>query len=244
MSNRETRPTDLKVMCYNTRHANGMDGRVDVERLARRIQASGADLVGLQEIDRRTNRSGGVDQIAELGRLLGFYSAYGAFMEYDGGQYGLGVLSRFPIVASRSVPIPDRKEPRVALLATIELPSGGQVCLADIHFDCIEDDAERYCQALIVASELKKLDSPCLLMGDFNDEPETRTLEVFRSFMLEAKKPSDARMTFPSDAPEREIDFMFVSPPSRWVVRSVEVLADSMTSDHRPILADLTLLDG
>lgn len=241
MSNEETGSTNLRAMCYNTRHANGMDRRVDIERLASRIRASGADLVGLQEIDRGTNRSDGVDQIADLGRLLGFHSAYGAFMDYDGGQYGLGVLSRYPIVASQTVSIPDRKEPRVALLATIELPSGECVCLADIHFDCIEDDTERYGQAQIVASALREVEVPCLLMGDFNDEPDSRTIEIFRSYMLEAEKPSSDRLTFPSNAPEREIDFLFLSPSSRWIVRSVEVVDDPMTSDHRPIVADLTL---
>jgi endonuclease/exonuclease/phosphatase family metal-dependent hydrolase len=130
------------------------------------------------------------------------------------------------------------------LHATIELPSAEKVCLADIHFDCIEDDTERYGQAQIVASELKSLDVACLLMGDFNDEPGTRTVELFQSFMLEAKKPWGSRLTFPSNVPAREIDFLFLSPSSRWAVRSVEVADDSMTSDHRPILADLTLLGG
>lgn len=243
MSKEEASKTTLKVMCYNTRHAKGMDDRVDVARLAARIQASGADLVGLQEIDRGTNRSDGVDQIAELGRLIGFHSAYGAFMDYDGGQYGLGVLSRYPIVESRTVPIPDKKEPRVALFVTVELPSGEKVCLADIHFDCIEDDTERIGQAQIVASSLREIDMPSLLMGDFNDEPGTRTIGFFRSFMLEAVKPDTNRLTFPSAAPDREIDFLFLFPAARWVVNKVEVVDDSMTSDHRPIVAELTLLD-
>jgi len=242
MSNEEATSTTLRVMCYNTRHAKGMDERVDVPRLAARIQAAGADLIGLQEIDRGTNRSDGIDQIAELGRIIGFHSAYGAFMDYDGGQYGLGVLSRYPIIASRTVSIPDRKEPRVALLADIALPSGQTVCLADIHFDCIEDDTERFGQAQKVAASLREIDLPCLLMGDFNDEPGTRTIEFFRSFMLEAVKPMDSRLTFPSNAPEREIDFLFLSPSSRWVVNRVDVVDDSMTSDHRPIVADLKLL--
>jgi len=242
MPDQENPLAELRVVSYNTRHANGMDGRVDLERLSRRLAGTGADLIGLQEVDRMTRRSGGVDQIAELGRMLGFNWAYGAFMEYDGGQYGLGVLSRYPVASSRTVPIPDRKEPRVALFAEIVLPNEEVVCLADIHFDCIADDAERYGQAQTVASEIKRLDAPCALMGDFNDEPGTRTVELFRAFMLEAVKPESDRLTYPSDGPAREIDFLFLSPPGRWHVRRVELLHDPMTSDHRPFVADVSLL--
>lgn len=232
----------LKVMSYNTRHANGMDGRVDLSRLASRIAGSGADLAGLQEIDRCTQRSHGVDQIGELGRILGFHSAYGAFMEYDGGQYGLGVVSRYPIVSSHTVPIPDRKEPRVALFAEIALPSRQNVWLVDIHFDCLEGDSERFGQAQIVAQEIRRLGGPCILLGDFNDDPGARTVDLFRSFMTEAVKPASDRLTYPSDNPTREIDFLFVGPPDRWRVLNVELIQDPLTSDHRPIVADIELL--
>lgn len=228
-------------MAYNTRHAKGMDGRVDLGRLASRIASADPDLVALQELDRGTARSGGADQIAELGRLLGLYWAFGAFMEYDGGLYGLGVLSRFPIVAEWIVPIPDRKEPRVALFAEAELPSGERVCVADIHFDCLEGDAERVGQARRVAAEIQGLAAPCVLMGDFNDDPDSRTVRVFREFMLEAAKPEASRLTYPSERPAREIDFVFLSPPERWSVRRVKVVADPLTSDHLPIVADLRL---
>ena len=64
-------PATLRVMTWNIRHGEGLDGRVDLERIAAVIRASGADLVGLQEVDRGVRRTGGVDMPAELARLTG-----------------------------------------------------------------------------------------------------------------------------------------------------------------------------
>ena len=53
------------------------------------------DLVALQEVDQRVRRSGSVDQAAELGKLTGMHHAFGSFFKYDGGNYGMAVLSRW-----------------------------------------------------------------------------------------------------------------------------------------------------
>lgn len=67
----------LRVLSYNLHHGEGTDGRVDLERIARVIRDSRADLVALQEIDLNTTRTGRVNQAAEYVRLTGLHGKFG-----------------------------------------------------------------------------------------------------------------------------------------------------------------------
>ena len=92
-----TVPTILRVLTYNIHHGEGMDGRFDLPRLAGIMTSADPDLIALQEVDQGTERAGGVDQVAELGRLTGMRPVFGKAMDFQGGAYGVGVLSRKPI---------------------------------------------------------------------------------------------------------------------------------------------------
>ncbi|MEX2025646.1 MAG: endonuclease/exonuclease/phosphatase family protein, partial [Pirellulaceae bacterium] len=61
----------LRVLTYNIHHGEGIDGKLDLPRIARVIESVDPDLVALQEVDRRVERTGSVDQPAELARLTG-----------------------------------------------------------------------------------------------------------------------------------------------------------------------------
>lgn len=237
-------PIAIKVVSYNIRHGAGMDDVVDITRSAKFLSDLNPDLVGLQEVDEKVKRSGSVDQAAELGKLTGLNHAFGAFMDYDGGRYGMGLLSRFKVLKRESIRLPEGNEPRVALLIESELPSGETLTVVNVHFDWVGDDEFRFAQASFLAERLKKLTGPWVLLGDFNDEPGSRTIEMFRGMAKEAVKPAGDRFTFSSVKPEKEIDFVFVWPADRWDVKSVKVLDEKVISDHRPVLMDLTLNSG
>lgn len=121
----------VDVMTFNIHHAQGTDGVLDLQRIADVIEASGADVVGLQEVDRHYSaRSGWVDQPAALAQLLGWHSAYGANLDSpppagqtERSQYGTAVLSRYPIVASENTHLhnADGKEQRGLLHAAIDV---------------------------------------------------------------------------------------------------------------------------
>ena len=89
----------VRVMTFNIRHGRGVDNEINLPRIARVIQ-DGAEVVALNEVDRRTRRSGGVDQVEELANLLDMEYALSPSIEYQGGQYGNAVLSRWPIEAA------------------------------------------------------------------------------------------------------------------------------------------------
>jgi len=229
----------LRIVSYNIRHGRGTDDHLDLERTAAALRRLQPDLVGLQEVDRGAERSGGVDQAAELGRSLDMTPLFGAFMDYQGGEYGMGILSRHPVARSWSIPLPEGNEPRVALAAAIALPGGDTVVAVNVHFDWVDDDGFRFAQASTLAAVLDTLSHPWVLLGDFNDEPGSRTLELFQARALEADKPADAAFTFSSDDPRKEIDFIFAAPAGAWQVLEARVVDERPTSDHLPVLAVL-----
>jgi endonuclease/exonuclease/phosphatase family metal-dependent hydrolase len=235
----EPTPATLRVASYNIRHGRGMDDRVDLARIADVLRRLGADVIALQEVDEGVERSGGEDQAARLGRMLGMSHAFGSFMDYQGGRYGMAILSRFPLRSVDPVRLTDGNEPRVALAVEIAGPGSTTITVVNVHFDWVADDGFRFTQAGEVGRYLDAISNPWILIGDFNDQPGSRTLDLFHARAIEAAKPADRRFTFPATAPAREIDYVFVSPADAWTIRKVEVVNETIASDHRPVLVDL-----
>jgi endonuclease/exonuclease/phosphatase family metal-dependent hydrolase len=232
---------DLCVVTYNIRHGRGADGIVDLDRTAGVLRPFAPDIVGLQEVDDLVERSGRVPEAARLGEALGMNHAFGRFMDYQGGAYGLAILSRHPILQTRSIRLPDGNEPRVAVSVDVRLPDGRTIAVVNVHFDWVRDDGFRFAQAETLARHLDGLATPYVLLGDFNDVPGSRTLALFASRAEMARKPEDNRFTFPAPQPEREIDFIFHSPRTAFTAREVRVIDERAASDHRPVLAVLAV---
>ncbi len=232
---------ELRIVSYNIRHGRGMDDRVDLTRTGGVLARLTPDIVGLQEVDERVTRSGSVDEAAELGRALGMQHRFGAFMDYQRGRYGLAILSRFPVVGSRSIRLPDGNEPRVALHVDVTLPSGDTLSVVNVHFDWVASDSFRYPQAERLARALDSLPHPYILLGDFNDEPASRTLSLFRARARELPKQAGANLTFSSTEPVKEIDYVFVAPSRRWERGNAAAVDEPLASDHRPVQARVVL---
>lgn len=231
----------LRIVSYNIRHGRGMDDQVNLARTADVLRRLDADLIGLQEVDDRARRSGGVPQADSLGAALGMYATFGAFMPYQGGRYGLALLSRFPISRETVIRLPDGNEPRVALAAEIVIPPFADTIVAIVvHFDWVEDDRFRYAQAQVVAAALDTIRHPVILLGDFNDDPASRTLALFRARAQELAKPAENHFTFSSTRPDQEIDYLFLRGSTRWTPLGTEVITEPLASDHRPLVGLIT----
>ena len=87
----------LRALSYNIHHGRGGDDQVDLERTAKVINDCHPDLVALQEVDCRTQRTGGIDQTAELAKLTGLHAQFARQIDFEGGQYGQALLSRWPL---------------------------------------------------------------------------------------------------------------------------------------------------
>lgn len=228
-----------RVATYNIKHGRGMDDRVDLERTAVVLAKLDAEVVALQEVDVGVRRSGRVHQPEWFGERLGMQPAFGSFMDYQGGRYGMAILSRWPLVATRELRLPDGNEPRVALVADLRRPDGEVLTVVNVHFDWVADDRLRFAQAEVVAKFVAALPNPYVVLGDCNDGPDSRTVQLFAERARNAAKPAAAAATFPSPAPLQEIDFVFAGPDRAWRAASAEVVAESVASDHRPVVAVL-----
>jgi endonuclease/exonuclease/phosphatase family metal-dependent hydrolase len=94
-------PTSLKIGSYNI--ANGRNVDHDISILGKDIKDQGLDIVGLQEIDQYVNRSGSQNTMRKLSKASGLeYYVFFKAINLDGGEYGLGILSRYPIVSSEA----------------------------------------------------------------------------------------------------------------------------------------------
>lgn len=240
-----TAPQKVRVLTYNIHHGEGLDGVVDLPRIAGVIQSERPDLVAVQEVDNQAMRSGGVDQAAELGRLTGMHSVFGKAMDYQGGGYGQAVLSRWPILESEVFPLGSAPglEPRILLLTRIRLGEEGPVIwFASTHLDHNARDTNRFNEAVRLNEILTaKGTDPIVLAGDFNDTPESRVLAMLLKHWTDASA-LNPEPTIPSRNPRRRIDYILFRPLNRWKAVETRVLPEAVASDHRPVFAVLEYL--
>lgn len=227
----------IRVLSYNIKHGLGNDGRLDLQRAADVINRLEPDLVALQEIDNQVARSGSVDQAATLGELTGMHAAFGKFFDYQGGEYGMAILSRTPILASENRRLPDGAEPRSSLVATVRpRASGPEILVACVHFYATA--SERLAQAEKLLETLAEEQRPIIIAGDFNSQPGSPVLQLFASAWTIPDKGED-RYTFSAQRPRREIDFILFRPRQAFEVGQIVVLDEPVVSDHRPVFVDL-----
>lgn len=242
----------LTVMVYNIHAGKDASGSDNLSRVAQLVQSTGADLVLLQEVDRNTQRSGPADQPATLARLTGYSVAFGRTISFQGGDYGIALLSRWPIQRDTLIPVtvtapPGRtvegREQRGVLLAVVDAP-GGPIGVLTTHLDHTGDDIWRMQEMATVLRTARAAGAqgmPVLMGGDLNARPESAVHGELRGAGFrdawEGCGAGDA-MTFPASAPDRRIDYLYVSGETRCV--SAQVLP-SQASDHRPLLFRLRL---
>src|SRR5262245_1882638 len=97
----------IRVATFNIKHGSRSDGRVDNRQLVQACAALDADVLGLQEVDRRQARSRFVDQAALVARRLGCRSVYGPVIARGlVGRYGNALLVRGTIDEVEKVQLP------------------------------------------------------------------------------------------------------------------------------------------
>jgi|GEM_PF-232369 len=231
----------LRILSYNIHHAEGVDGKLDLQRIADVIGSVQPDIVALQEVDQRVARTRGVDQPAELARLTKMNVAFGGNIELQGGRYGNAILSRFPITRHENHRLPnfDNGEQRGFLVAELQISEDSEpVVLLATHLDHRSDESERIASAKAINQwASSNLTRPAILAGDLNAQPTSVPLNDLGKMWQVANKEPLA--TIPVDQPRKQIDFVLTRPRNRWKVVEVKVLDEAVASDHRPILAVL-----
>lgn len=242
----------VTVLVYNIRAGKDLAGAENLPRVAELVRGTGADLVLLQEVDRNTQRSGPADQPAVLARLTGYSVAFGRTIGFQGGDYGVALLSRWPIRRDTLIPLlvtappgrtTENREQRGVLVAVVDAP-GGPLAVLNTHLDHTGDDVWRMQEiatVLQVSRTAVEPGMPVLIGGDLNARPESAVHEQLRGAGFrdawEGCGAGDA-MTFPASAPDRRIDYLYANGGTR--CESARVLAGD-ASDHRPLVFRLRL---
>ena len=244
-------PVTLRVLSYNIHTGIGTDGALDLTRTADAIRATRADVVALQEVDVHwAARSDFRDQARELAGMLRMRVFFAPIYDLDPltpgaprRQYGVAVLSRFPVLHTETHeitrlstqdpnPVP---APAPGFAEAVVLVRGVAVHVYSTHLDYRPDPAVREMQVTDTLRIMADDRGPQLLLGDFNAPHEAPELAPLWTVLTDAI-PEGA--TYPAAAPTKRIDFVTVSDDVR--VRSATV-PETLASDHRPVLAELSV---
>lgn len=233
----------LRVMTYNIHVGVGMDKRLDLQRIAGVIIQEHPDLVGLQEVDRGVKRTEGVDEIAELARMTRMEYAFAHNLDYQGGQYGVAILSRFPILKTDHRMYLNKREAERRGMIRIEVNAGGHsLSFATTHLDYQYEDG-RVFEAGQLLDFLKSRHEPLVLVGDLNVEPTGDSYKLVSGYFHDAwleNKGKERGLSYPADQPAKRIDYIFCRADSGVHAKKAWTI-NTLASDHLPVVAELEI---
>ena len=221
----------LKLMSYNICNGRGIDNVQDLGRVAEVSNRAAPDIVALQELDSVTGRMAGRFIPGELGEMTGMHARFCRAIDYDGGAYGVGLLSCDEPLAVSRIPLPGREEARV--LFVIEF-SDYMVCVT--HLSLTPEDQRASLPIIRMVTDTCR--KPVLLAGDFNMKVAKTVLDglggTFRPLS------DTTQMTFPSNKPSIHIDYILGRGlPVSTVITEQQVDYSTTASDHCPLWVSL-----
>jgi endonuclease/exonuclease/phosphatase family metal-dependent hydrolase len=229
----------VRVLSYNLHFGFDVRGWSDLDGVARAIEASGAEVVGLQEVSRGWYVNGSTDMLGWLQRRLRMPHA--RFAGASDAIWGNAVLSRYPIVGGEVVRLPREGVPlaRSALRVGIDLGSGRRLDVVVTHLHHSEglDGTRVRLAQLPRLLELAAGRPGTVLLGDFNAEPASAEIALVRAAGLTDAFAAGGggradELTWPSDRPDRRIDYLWLSPD---LAASEYAATDGTASDHRGV---------
>lgn len=236
----------IRVLTYNVHGCKGTDRRLDTARVAEVIARTGAQIVGLQELDVGRRRSGGIDQAQAIAARLNMQSHFHPAFHSDGEKYGDAILTSFPSRVVKAGPLPSIGEPRGAIWMEIEI-GGTTVQVINTHLGLWRRERMKQVETLLSASWAGHPDNhgqPIIVMGDFNAVPASVPYRNLAKRMVDVQRTNGRRpaATFPSPFPLLRLDHIFVG--GGLTPLGCEVVRDRRTrraSDHLPLLASIRL---
>ena len=222
----------LKLMSYNIKNANGMDNVCNFQRIANVINNTSPDVVAIQEVDSMTNRSGQKYVLGEIAERTQMHGYFAPAIDYDGGKYGIGLLTKQVPLRLQTLPLPGREEARTLILA--EFADYIYCCT---HMSLTEEDRMKSLE--LVKAFTSSSTKPLFLAGDMNAEPESGFIKKLQKDFQILSNPK--QHTFPAPDPKETIDYIATLKQNAkgFAVISAKVINEPMASDHRPILVEL-----
>ncbi|MEQ4693392.1 endonuclease/exonuclease/phosphatase family protein [Providencia manganoxydans] len=254
----QTNKPTIKVATYNIGKNELSENVADFNQLNQAIAKIDADVIVVTEVDNKTARSKKVDQLETLAKANKMYHAFGKALDFDGGEYGVGILSKYPIEKSKVIPLPSGDaEQRVVLLSQISKPGfDSPIIIMGTHLDWQKDPTIRIGQVRhILDAAIGDTDtgfdniaaSIKILAGDFNSTAEEQPIKELRYFWVPVEKSGVNYRSWPAVNPAIDIDHIFTFKGQVWDVKDMVIPKDSkefqwsQASDHLPIIAELEL---
>ena len=234
----------LTAMTYNIFSGKNLAKELNINFAASVIRQVQPDFVTLNEVRSHTADVGDVNQAWELGRLCGYYPVFARAIDVLGGEYGNAFLSRLPVLEQEIIHIPDPEthmeggahyEHRCVLRCV--LAAGDRpITVLSTHFGLNPDEQENAVRTVLELAA--KDENPTMLMGDLNLTPESPILSPLYEVFTDAAVRAPELLTFPSDTPDRKIDYILCGSAFRILsLRSM----NTQCSDHRPLIAELSI---
>lgn len=230
----------LKVMTYNLRFGE----LSTLEKICEYIASECPDIVALQECDWNTNRSraphqNGVKFVNELAWHTGMFGIYGKSIDYSGGYYGIGLLSKYPILKYERILLPNdgKTEQRSMLVADIELPGGKIVTFVNTHLE-VKTQEMRIEQVKFIEEYLEDWPNQLFLAGDMNAIPDTKEMGMLRENW---KDLTNRVFTYHTSKPEIKIDYIYTKPGEKVDLIETAVREQVVLSDHFPVVTTIVL---
>ena len=217
---------NVRFASYNIFHAE--KAGYDYSKIAKNITDNGIEIAGFQEVDNNTRRCNKVSQIKKIAEKTGYqYYKFFKAINHDGGEYGLGIVSKYPIESTNLIKLSSGSaEQRILAHAVINV-NGTKINFFVTHlsYDGEGGGSSRSKQFSEVASELAKYDN-FVLSGDFN----TRNLDEYNvisgSALVNSK--DDPKVTYPDG--RSPLDNLVYSTAT-WKFGAINVVTNSY-SDH------------
>lgn len=238
----------LKVMTFNIQHGrnHNLEGDViDLDAVVSNVTLQKPDIVGLNEV--RSGKhfdhfSGLSDQPAYIAEKFGYNYRFGKSITIFGDcEYGNAVFSKFRILNSEVIAIPDPDEKLEgyyyesrSLIRTDYEIEGKRLTVLNSHFGLAPNEQTNAVD--LVFSIVKEVENPVILMGDFNMTPENENVKRLSGIFEDVHRSlNKAIPTYPSNSPDERIDYIFVKGLK---VESADTVK-KIVSDHYAITAVL-----
>ena len=219
----------VRVMSYNVHNCIGSDGIKSFKRCADIIRDAKPDVVALQEVDSMASRRNNCYVLGEMAKHCGYHPYYGKTIPFQGGAYGIGVLTKEKALSVEFHRLPCRREPRGLLVVEMK-----DYYLLATHLSLVKEDQWKSVE--IIRDVASKLNKPVFIAGDLNAQPKSKTMAAFKEFATILNDTS--KSTFSAKKPHRCIDYV-MGTNGTFKSLNNHVYYGNLASDHLPLYVDV-----
>lgn len=221
----------LRILTYNIYHGETTDGKVDMDLFASIINEVKPDLVALQEVDKNAKRTGVIDITEELSKRTGLKGHFVKHRDFQGGEYGNAILSRFPVTDIDVINGYRSTETGITIpLAKVRLSKSTEIVFTCAHLSTRLEDRQAQAKQLMDYYTAGGR-APMIITGDLNAEPHHDEIRMLFGGFAEADTTFDNTFSTRTGL-TKKIDYILYPRNNQWEVLETKVICRDDASDH------------